>query len=230
MPRTRAAQQLSSDDDYKINQTLNRNGRFTAEQQIAWLRNSKHWVGLDATKWKGRRVIGAGGNGTVGLWDYTGGDDKMPPSMVVKQADSSAAYGLQWESKLLRHASKTNSVHILKLYKACYLEGGTGAHHKFDPLPFNARSGTYNPRKEIARMYMEYCPGGDLEDYVGRRRGRPIPEEHLWRIFGCLARAFFVLEHGVEHPKMGLDNWRPICHFDMKPSNGNSSGMMFLYM
>ncbi len=223
MVRRTTTHRLSQDDNYKVNKSLARSGRFTTEEQHAWLKNSKHWAGLDATKWKGRKVIGAGGNGTVGLWDYIAGDNRMPPSIVIKQTDPSGAEGLQWESKLLRNATKTKSVHIIKLYKACHLEGGTGSHHIFDPLPFNRGSGAYDPRKEVARMYMEYCPGGDLNEYVQRHRGRPIPEEHLWRIFGCLARAFHVLEHGAEHPAAYLKNWRPICHFDVKPSNSKCS-------
>jgi hypothetical protein len=74
---------------------------------------------------------------------------------------------------------------------------------------------------------MEYCGRGDLQDAwnrVTRNRARPIAEEYLWRIFGCLARALMMMEHGSEALlPIGQAGWNtPICHFDIKPENSKS--------
>ena len=36
-------------------------------------------------------------------------------------------------------------------------------------------------------IVMEYARGGSLSDYLGSRKGRPLPEERVWRLFAqCL--------------------------------------------
>lgn len=81
---------------------------------------------------------------------------------------------------------------------------GTGTSDKFDKIPFDDY-GNYDPNKEVNRLYIEYCEKGDLSGYESKffdLRKRLIfpPEEYVWRIFGCLARACLVLETGSEDP------------------------------
>ncbi|CAG8971756.1 hypothetical protein HYALB_00007237 [Hymenoscyphus albidus] len=41
------------------------------------------------TKWKGKRMLGQGGQGRVGLWEYNGEDPSFPMNVAVKEAFSS---------------------------------------------------------------------------------------------------------------------------------------------
>ena len=87
---------------------------------------------------------------------------------------------------------------------ATFLAMGTGTSERFDDVPFD-ESGNYNPNREVNRLYIEYCEKGDLDGYTSkfdnRRQNLIFPtEEHVWRIFGCLAKACLVLETGSEDP------------------------------
>lgn len=177
---------------YQNNEKVARAG-FSTRRQFEWLERSKLWPDLPYNEWTARKVIGAGGYGLCGIWDYTGNDQNMPRRIAVKQSMDSEA--LEHESKFLHLAAMTGTKHIVKLYKGCHKSGGTGTGKKFDPLPFNA-AGRYTSRLEVARMYMEYVPGGDLEDFyrgIDKTPGAIIPEEHLWRMFNCFAKACMIL-------------------------------------
>ena len=81
---------------------------------------------------------------------------------------------------------------------------GTGTSERFDDIPFD-RNGNYNSNFEVSRLYIEYCERGDLDGYTTQFDNRQQnlifpPEEYVWRIFGCLARACLVLETGSEDP------------------------------
>ena len=73
-------------------------------------------------------------------------------------------------------------------------EGETGTGF-FDPLPYG-KNGKYNVDREVARIYMEFVPGGDCHQYYQNLvKDSPyvIPEEHVWSILHCLAKACLVL-------------------------------------
>ena len=55
---------------------------------------------------------------------------------------------------------------------------------------------------------MEFCENGDLDRHAAAQK-RPrdsdrikLPEEQLWRIFLCLAKALLVMEGGTETPEV----------------------------
>ena len=52
--------------------------------------------------------------------------------------------------------------------------------------------------KGYFRLYMEYCPGGDLSDLFKSYQGHSIafPEPYLWKLFQDLARAV----HAMDNP------------------------------
>lgn len=104
--------------------------------------------------------------------------------------------------------------------------------------------------KEVSRLYLEYCEGGEMTEWVKalnmyvisfvsgsvfriKRAGKgltqnrifppaiPMPEEQIWHVFRCFSLALIALERGSED--LSTASWnREICHFDIKPQNGTS--------
>jgi len=93
--------------------------------------------------------------------------------------------------------------------------------------------------KWIQRIYMEYCPHGDLMNLLrehaktdGRnpwldQDGQPIPQVRiptraLWSFYKDLAAAACVMESGynpLSNDYRAADDWEEIIHRDLKPSN-----------
>ncbi len=70
----------------------------------------------------------------------------------------------------------------------------------------------YDEDEQISRMYLEFGNGGDMkgwQDSLADDDGNSLqpPEEHLWRILGCLAKALHLLEFGSEDPSVPDPNW-----------------------
>jgi len=87
---------------------------------------------------------------------------------VVKQSGPDNRVELFEESRTLQQLGKSGSVHIVKLLKAFYEEGGTGTGRRYDPSPFRVRSdgsSVYEKRMEVCRLYLEYCERGDMWKY-----------------------------------------------------------------
>jgi hypothetical protein len=191
-------------------------------QQQEWLLRSRNWPDMRANNYVGKKVLGAGAHGIVGLWQYKGNSAALPKHLVVKQVVdmvTNSAEQLRVESKLLRDIMATGTDHIIKLYKSNHTAGGTGTSNSRDPLPFGA-AGQYDPARLVNRIYVEYCRNGDLESELRRiaDKNQDIPEEYIWRILHCLASALAILEHGSE--KLNKASWNtPIGHFDIKPQN-----------
>ncbi|KUJ13531.1 uncharacterized protein LY89DRAFT_754342 [Mollisia scopiformis] len=168
---------------------------LSKRRQSEWLERSKKWPDLPARRWAARKVIGKGAYGICGQWDYTGNDKSMPRQIVVKQSIGSTAKILRGESKMMHLTTSTGADYVVKLYKGCHRGAGTGT-SDIDPLPYNSL-GMYIPHQEVVRMYMEYAPGGDLDAFFKRLIATPgarvIPEEHLWRLLHCLAKASMAL-------------------------------------
>lgn len=68
------------------------------------------------------------------------------------------------------------------------------------------------------RLYMEYCPGGDVsrlwESYSNLSLA--FPEPYLWKLFQDLARAVHAMDNPSGH---GLEGGEAIAHIDFKPEN-----------
>jgi hypothetical protein len=97
-------------------------------------------------------------------------------------------------------------------------------------VPFEETDGDecYKTDEEVTRLYMEYCENGDMQHLLEElcvlrieSKYGDIPEENIWRILGCRAKAALVLEMGTEDPDApGEATWpHPIAHFDIKPAN-----------
>lgn len=203
---------------------------LSIRRQLAWLRRAPTWRGFPR-KYKGVKILGAGTYGICGLFEYRGNDQQRgdrPTEMVIKQ--SRARDHLWAESTFLRKFTHLGSEHIVKLYKDVVREGGTGTtdNSGFDPYPFHVQGG-WIPNREIERMYMEYCPGGDLSGILrsdwfrnSNTARRKLPEEYIWRVLDCLSSAMIMMSRGSEDPTVGVWNEEPVAHFDLKPQNGRT--------
>jgi serine/threonine protein kinase len=63
------------------------------------------------------------------------------------------------------------------------------------------------PDKGYFRLFMEYCPGGDLEKLFGSYRDRSLmyPEPYIWKIFQDLALAVHAMDNLSGHELKGDD-------------------------
>ena len=64
------------------------------------------------------------------------------------------------------------------------------------------------------RVYVEWCPGGDLNDFIWRHREnkQSIPEPMLWYAFECLAECAKALEDGDMDDGRRVPGWQSIVH------------------
>ncbi|KAE9367894.1 kinase-like protein [Stipitochalara longipes BDJ] len=180
-----------------------------------WLASEVNWKFRIGKGWKGKKVLGEGGQGIVGHWTYEGEDrdQKTVKDLAVKQAlRFGPAYswgdGLESEARWLSMLARAKTPHIVKMYKHLFEEEGQRT--------FSQDWGL------VQRIYLEFCPGGDLSGWLSKYIYNPrnISEEDLWSIFQCLARGVFAIHHGSEDPSS--ERYMPnneLVHFDLKPQN-----------
>jgi hypothetical protein len=147
-------------NDLTINQRKN-------ARKDAWVARSKSWKGFEGV-WKGIKVLGTGAYGICGLFERIDGDATRPKNIVVKQVGNNEKDDLRQESRLLRQVGKAGSIHFVKLLKEYYEEGGTGTRKEWDNSPYIKAEDdmeTYEKELEVARIYLDYCEGGDLNRY-----------------------------------------------------------------
>ncbi|KXT01169.1 hypothetical protein AC578_625 [Pseudocercospora eumusae] len=85
---------------------------------------------------------------------------------------------------------------------------------------------------KLQRLYLEYCPHGDLQSMIGEHRllqerkaadGRSInhriPVNLLWSVFEALISATCLMKNGCLPPNQALAGWTPMLHRDIKPAN-----------
>lgn len=220
---------MAANNPFILNAGLDRDGSMSQQRQFAWLERSTsyvfvcnapkrsamflmlvcyRWPALDPTEWQARKVLGMGSTGLVGLWDYIGNDATKPRHMAVKQVAPDEHRSMRAESKFLHLLASTGTKHVVRLYKEAHALAGTGTMDDQDPLPFDD-AGDFDEDLQVNRMYLEYVPGGDMADWIDSvtaQIGQP-PEEHLWRILLCMAKALHVLEYGTEDPAARDMTW-----------------------
>jgi serine/threonine protein kinase len=196
---------------------------LTKRQQYEWLLKSNP-EGLTMPHYQPMQVLGVGGFGLVGLWKRTHSAEghQLLEYVVVKQTSAHQAWSLHNESELMKRCQAANSPsgsnHIVKLLKECHTMPGAGTSPS-DPSPYDPNGIHDAKSNNVARLFMEFVPGGDLQTLCqGLPQGRVWTEEAVWRLFDCLAKALKILERGAEKAQYP-ENWEPICHFDLKPEN-----------
>lgn len=193
---------------------------FRENQKQAFLDSEPTWSQRLGDGWKGTRFLGKGNFGIVGLWEYRGDPARAPPvtQVVVKQSTDEPMDEFHeiWggksamdEGRILKLLGKLNSNHIIRQY------GGNRVGDRFLDMGL------------VVRIFLEFCPGGDLDQLVAgfEQPQRPVLSEiDLWTIFKCLALGIAVLDRGTENTNGPAWNGNPpdrpeLCHFDIKPDN-----------
>ena len=187
-----------------------------------WLGSESRWKDRVGKGWVANKVLGQGGYGIVGHWEYKGPDRDSKPlkDVVVKQATTwrlggRKSEGLDEEADFLQTFLTSRTQHIVRIYRRIYKDIGAGT---VKP----------DPTHEVHRIFLEFCPGGDLANFFNKKKRDaqlPLSEIELWMIFHCLARALLVIHSGSENSGKNQPRWsrKEICHFDLKPQNSNSS-------
>ncbi|KAL8950394.1 MAG: hypothetical protein Q9222_003574 [Ikaeria aurantiellina] len=163
--------------------------------------------------WRGVKPLGKGGFGVAGLWEKLDQDGKVIDRVVVKQIG--AKHPDPWNPAL------PNEVFNMLVLRRV-------------PPPTNCvgfrKYARYN-RRELHRIYMEYCPYGDLRKLINQYRrkkygstgnGAFMPEPFIWHVFfqltrACQALAAVRFEQEIKGEVIELDQ---MVHFDIKPENG----------
>jgi hypothetical protein len=146
-----------------------RNGteRLTAWQKRDWLASNKLWQDRLSRPWRGVQVLGSGGQGIAGLWEYEGRAGLV--QVVVKQSIGKSE-SLSRESDILRIISTTGTTCVVKLLKGYYEDIGRST-SKWDYVG-----------RDVSRIYLEYCSGGDLSSMIEGLRKYVTTSSNSFRV------------------------------------------------
>jgi serine/threonine protein kinase len=83
-----------------------------------------------------------------------------------------------------------------------------------------------NQGREVRRLFLEYCPGGNLSKLLERDARatitpiNPFAEVDIWEVFNCLTLGVAVIHRGTKDPNATA--WvriTEIAHYDINPKN-----------
>lgn len=205
---------------------------FRKKDEAVWLASEPIWTTRVGKGWKGTRFLGKGSFGVCGLWefqpDYASGahSDSFELSafepdikqVVIKMSeylpDEPSALGLKSgldEGRFGALLALANSDHILRQF-------GT-----------NMIGDSFEEIGDVVKIFLEYCPGGDLDQFLPRNEqeeANPKPllqEPDLWALFYCLALGISVMDRGTETPQGPSPDWwdgtKRLLHGDLKMDN-----------
>ncbi|KAI9739886.1 MAG: hypothetical protein M1818_004942 [Claussenomyces sp. TS43310] len=190
-----------------------------------WIRSMPRWRHGLGEGWVGRKVLGRGGFGIAGLWEYMGPRNQRRYAeewgditfVVVKQQRAIYGKGLREEAARMKLLNRSGSQHVPRLYKRCYRDAGAGT----------KGLGIDSSRREVHRIFIEYCHGGDMNNFItklqkiGPAHSRFLREDKVWAILVCLIKALMAIEYGTEDPQANGANWpgQSSVHLDIKPAN-----------
>lgn len=167
-----------------------------------------------AGKWKYRGTLGTGSWGHAALWQKV--DEKgewMVDQLVIKEAYMPGDKFDQesyWVGSLYRRIVKEEKISR----DLSALGNGSESIVK-------SRGYAIYETLRMVRIYMEYCPHGDLEETIERylARGNKVPERQVWCIFEALIDALCLLKCGGLPGGTKRAGWKGILHRDLKPAN-----------
>ncbi|KAF8851617.1 kinase-like protein [Acephala macrosclerotiorum] len=173
--------------------------------------------------WRGTKYIEGGNNVRLGVWEYqppAGVEDRKKKfkKVVVKEL-LKPKEELTLESDNLTRLKYAMSPHILKTLCPPERYGLSAPEAKWEYT--------------VKRLFLEYCPHGDLFDFMEIRRlsQRRYDLFTLWKMFECLVDGVCAMHYGddpiIPDPSGDADEflieaedaWLNIVHFDIKPEN-----------
>lgn len=191
---------------------------FLPSDEDVFLSSEPQWKSRLGPGWIGTKVLGKGGHGVAGLWEYKGPAESAPAitQVVVKMSEAELPLFIEPEtfprSKIdegvtLKRLAACQSKHIVKIF------GGNRLGDRFGCMG------------EVVRIFLENCPGGDVSRFLAPYEQEPLAplqEVDVWAIFHCMALGLAVMERGTEDPEVlertDEDKYE-LVHFDLKPEN-----------
>lgn len=199
---------------------------FRPQDEPAFLASEPTWRHRIGQGWQGTKFLGKGSFGVTGLWEYKG-DGPNPPALkqvVVKQTQPKA-YDLE------------NARSTLDEGNIGFLLSGIRAKHLVRQYGGNRLGDRFAEMEQVVRIFLEYCPGGDLHQFVPARseaieqKLEPLSELDLWGIFKCLALGVLAMDKRSEDvlEAQRYNHDEELLHCDIKCDNGEwlTSGRLF---
>lgn len=190
-------------------------GRQTAEYK-AWLRSEPNWKNRVGKDWRGVRVLGQGGYGITGHYQYVGTNPSVRVrDLCVKQTATNefgsfgvgGGGGAVQEGDMLNHFKGT-CPHIIQILHGPFNDTGSGVELDGDIDELDA---------PVERIYLELMEGGDLCSAIEKAKKTKYTwkEEELWSIFYCLAKAVLAMHSGSEDPEKKKWDKPEVCKFGL---------------
>lgn len=115
-----------------------------------WIDTERYWKDRLGSGWKGKKFLGKGGFGIVGHWRYEGSDrNQRVKDIAVKQVFNKS---LENEVVFLKRLAEVGTPHIVKMYGKLINDAVFATD--------DVKAG------DVQRLYLEFCPGGDLHNYL----------------------------------------------------------------
>jgi hypothetical protein len=219
-----------------------------------WLASEPQWTSRLGEGWKGTKFLGKGSFGIAGLWEYKGenlsqspDDMDLTPSQELSRSPAlfnDLTGSRRKDAPALRkvvvkqsEAEDTNWDYQWPLVQKTPLDEGNrlaklallGSKHIIRQFGENKLGDTFRTMGKVVRIFLEYCPGGDLGQFVGppdEPTKIRLLEVDIWAIFHCIALGLTVMDRGTEDIKAPA--WRgnikdtELVHYDIKPDNSKS--------
>ncbi|KAF2207260.1 hypothetical protein CERZMDRAFT_102545 [Cercospora zeae-maydis SCOH1-5] len=152
-----------------------------------------------------------GGMGTIQVWAQDDGEGKIADRIVIK--DTIMKFSA-WENSTSWYGDKEDRIPIEFWAHSKMDTGGRYITH----LASSSQAQVDEDRM-VYRMWLEYCPNGDLSDLLSRHRSveRRIPIEFIIYTFKALIDCCLRMERGTVGKSAG--EWEQIVHRDLKPAN-----------
>ncbi|KAI9877553.1 MAG: hypothetical protein M1830_003601, partial [Pleopsidium flavum] len=177
------------------------NAELWGEEAAAFIASAP---GAHEPGWVGKRPLGEGGFGRAGLWELQDEEGNVRQRMVIKENMKGRKRG-DWDRE------RPNEVYIMQCLRQITC-----------PSIVKLLSYRRFPRYETHRIYLEYCPHGDLRKLYKRYKAwrHYIPEPFLWQVFYNLTQAAAAMYFGPGY-RTSDKSWTDfeIVHRDIKPGN-----------
>ncbi|KAE8445529.1 hypothetical protein EG329_013292 [Mollisiaceae sp. DMI_Dod_QoI] len=190
---------------------------FLVTDKQKFLNSESQWTNRLGEGWKGTKFLGQGSFGVTGLWEYQGkyNDPKAPAikQVVVKMAQMfPGAFAEDGDRSALEEGRIGRII------------AGFGSNHLIRQFGGNRVGDHFSEMEDVVRIFLEYCPGGSLHQFLPQAENLtppPLHEADLWQIFDCMAKGVYAMERETEEygadPYTGTE--QELMHCDLKPDN-----------
>ena len=193
-----------------------------------FLNGEPTWKSRLGPGWRGTKLLGKGGHGIVGLWEWRG-DPNFAPSItqvVVKMSECNPE--LFPTREVFKKTKYDEGITLLKLSRL-------KSKHIVRQYGGNRLGDVFNEMDRVVRIFLEYCPGKDCDQFLAKfdePAKKPLPELDLWALFHCMALGIIVMARGTENPDAlawdGVPRDTELVHFDIKSDNSKSTFVSIL--